>query len=76
MLDSLRRIREQPREVWLFKLADRITNLEPPPPHWPVEKRRAYRVEGELILQELGGASRRLRARLEQRLKDYEVHCS
>ncbi len=34
MADSLRRIREQPREVWLVKLADRITNLAPPPSYW------------------------------------------
>src|SRR5262245_9451528 len=30
MADSLRRIREQPREVWMVKLADRITNLQKP----------------------------------------------
>src|ERR1700760_1741898 len=29
--DSLRRIRAQPREVWMGKLADRIANLEAPP---------------------------------------------
>lgn len=76
MLDSLRRIREQPGEVWLVKLADRITNLEPPPAHWPLEKRRAYREEGDLILRELGAVSRRLRDRLERKLKEYEAHCS
>lgn len=76
MLDSLRRIQEQPREVWLVKLADRITNLEPPPEYWPVSKRRGYLAEGELILQELGSASQRLRARLEQKLKAYVAHCS
>src|SRR5258708_2572005 len=42
MADSLARIRAQPREVAMVKLADRITNLEPPPPKWTVEKRTAY----------------------------------
>jgi len=29
--DSLHRIREQPAEILMVKLADRITNLQPPP---------------------------------------------
>ncbi len=75
MHDSLRRIREQPREVGLVKLADRITNLAPPPEHWPADKRRAYRAEGELILQKLGSASELLRARLERKLSEYAAYC-
>ena len=38
MTDSLARIKEQPREIWMVKLADRITNLQPPPGHWNAEK--------------------------------------
>lgn len=38
MQDSLRRIKSQPREVWMVKMADRITNLQPPPGHWSEEK--------------------------------------
>jgi (p)ppGpp synthase/HD superfamily hydrolase len=38
MADSLRRIREQPIEAWLIKLADRITNLAPPPSYWKPPK--------------------------------------
>jgi len=29
--DSLNRIQDQPHEVWMVKLADRISNLQPPP---------------------------------------------
>ena len=29
--DSLERIKLQPKEIWMVKLADRITNLQPPP---------------------------------------------
>src|SRR5687767_4651807 len=38
MADSLRRIREQPHAVWAVKLADRFTNLAPPPSYWTREK--------------------------------------
>jgi (p)ppGpp synthase/HD superfamily hydrolase len=71
MSDSLERIRRQPAEVWMVKLADRITNLQPPPPHWSQEKCHAYRCEAEVILKELGKASRTLAGRLRQRIADY-----
>jgi len=38
MADSLERIKGQPREIWMVKMADRIVNLAPPPPHWTKEK--------------------------------------
>src|SRR5687767_6146824 len=34
MHDSLTRIKKLQSEVWAIKLADRITNLQPPPVHW------------------------------------------
>ncbi len=75
MADSLARIRAQPREVWTVKLADRISNLEPPPRHWTVEKRKAYRAEAGEILAALREASAPLAARLEQKMREYEQHC-
>lgn len=57
MANSLRRIRDQPREVWLVKLADRITNLEAPPAYWSRDKRARYRDEAMDILAALGAAS-------------------
>ena len=54
MADSLRRIRLQPREVWVVKLANRITNLAPPPAGWSSDKRRAYRDEAIEIADALG----------------------
>jgi (p)ppGpp synthase/HD superfamily hydrolase len=45
MADSLARIKEQPREIGMVKLADRIVNLQPPPSHWSAEKRSKYREE-------------------------------
>ncbi len=72
MPDSLRRIREQPREVWIVKLADRITNLQRPPAHWPVPKARRYRDEAITIRDALGDASPFLRLRMERKLAAYE----
>lgn len=71
MADSLRRIREQPREVWMVKLADRITNLAPPPPHWTPARIAAYRDEAGEILRALGEASPLLAERLAQKIKEY-----
>jgi guanosine-3',5'-bis(diphosphate) 3'-pyrophosphohydrolase len=69
MAESLARIRTQPREVWMVKLADRITNLEPPPAHWTHEKRSKYVAEARAILEALSaahdGLAQRLRAKVE-----------
>lgn len=58
MGDSLRRIAALPAELArtaaIVKLADRITNLQPPPAHWSSEKRAAYQAEARLILAQLG----------------------
>jgi (p)ppGpp synthase/HD superfamily hydrolase len=71
MTDSLRRIRTQPREVWMVKLADRITNLAPPPAHWSRDKRTAYRAEAITIADGLADASPALHARLRARIDGY-----
>jgi (p)ppGpp synthase/HD superfamily hydrolase len=71
MGDSLERIRAQPREVWVVKLADRITNLEPPPPHWTKDKRQKYHAEAKLIRERLRGASVLLEERIDRKIADY-----
>lgn len=71
MADSLRRIKAQPREVWLVKLADRITNLEPAPAHWTAEKRAAYRAEAQVIHDALGEAHAGLAARMREKIANY-----
>ncbi|MBT0895669.1 HD domain-containing protein [Geobacter hydrogenophilus] len=74
LADSLRRIREQSREVWMVKLADRITNLQPPPSYWTTEKRQSYRAEAVSILDSLGEASPCLAGRLREKIDAYAVH--
>jgi (p)ppGpp synthase/HD superfamily hydrolase len=71
MADSLRRIREQPQEVWCVKLADRISNLNGAPPHWSAEKRATYRVEAQQILDALGSAHAGLAQRLAAKILAY-----
>jgi guanosine-3',5'-bis(diphosphate) 3'-pyrophosphohydrolase len=66
MADSLDRIRKRPRAIWCVKMADRITNLAPPPGHWPHGKIVAYCDEARAILDALRNAHAVLAARLEQ----------
>ncbi|RFZ90622.1 bifunctional (p)ppGpp synthetase/guanosine-3',5'-bis(diphosphate) 3'-pyrophosphohydrolase [Mucilaginibacter conchicola] len=74
MADSLARIKNSPKEVWVVKLADRITNLQEPPKHWDKPKKEAYLKEAELILTELKGANAYLEQRLHQKLTDYQAY--
>jgi len=69
MKDSLDRIRQQRHEVWVVKLADRITNLEKTPEHWDIEKRHSYHVEALVILNLLKGGNNYLESRLKQRIE-------
>lgn len=71
MTDCLERIMARPKEVWMVKMADRITNLQPPPASWTAEKVAAYRIEAESILAALGGADSFLAARLAAKIKAY-----
>lgn len=71
MADSLQRIRQQPQEVWLVKLADRISNLQYVPPHWSAAKAAAYREEAQVIADTLGAACPSLRQRLLEHIQRY-----
>ncbi len=71
MPDSLRRIRQQPSEVWMVKLADRICNLGEPRPSWTTERISQYRAEARDIYQALHTASPALAARLQEKIDIY-----
>jgi len=71
MVECLRRIRQQPREIWMVKLADRITNLQPPPPRWSKARIRDYHQESQAIHAALGQASPLLSARLSVKIGEY-----
>lgn len=71
MADSLRRIQTQPPEVWLVKLADRITNLQAPPYYWDRAKIAAYHAEGEQIYHALHSVHFPLATRLAEKIALY-----
>jgi len=71
MADSLRRIIQQPPEIRMVKLADRITNLQPPPAFWTKHKIEKYRAGAFEILNTLGEASDFLSMRLREKIGAY-----
>lgn len=73
MRDSLERIKQQPYEVWMVKLADRIVNLYHPPYYWNEEKIFAYREEALIIHYELKEAHRPLADRLWEKIDKYRL---
>ncbi len=73
MADSLNRIRQQPHEIWMVKLGDRICNLQPAPHYWTADKKVRYREEAGIILSALGEASPYLAARLQAKIDTYNV---
>lgn len=73
LLDSLDRIASSRfKEASIVKLADRITNLQPPPPHWSAEKCEAYAEQARKILIQLGGANQYLAKRLNELTIQYK----
>lgn len=73
MADSLRRIKEQPLEIWMVKLADRISNLQAPTNYWNQDKIIRYREEGIQIYEALKDASPFLSSRLAQAIENYKA---
>ena len=74
MKDSLKRIKLFSPEVWAVKLADRITNLHPPPTHWDKDRKISYRAEAGIILHELKEGNEFLAKRLEEKIEEYEEY--
>jgi (p)ppGpp synthase/HD superfamily hydrolase len=72
MADSLARIQQQLPEIWLVKMADRITNLYHPPYYWDNKKIEAYRREAILIYEALHPASLTLAGRLWEKIEAYQ----
>ncbi len=74
MQDSLTRIQQQPQEIWMVKLADRISNLEPPPHYWTKKKIAQYRQEAIEIHGALHAASEALATRLLDKIERYKAY--
>ena len=54
MPDSLKRIRKQPKEIAIVKMADRMFNMRDRVPTWPKDKQEAYKKEAQMICDALG----------------------
>jgi len=74
MIDSLERIKKQPKEVWAVKMADRVANLGEPPHYWALEKRRRYQEEAQIIWDYLHEANDALAKRLEEKIEEYSTY--
>lgn len=74
MKDSIKRIKDQPKEIWMVKLSDRISNLQQPPTHWNKEKIIRYRNEALMIFEALGIANGYLSSRLRAKISGYEQY--
>lgn len=72
--DSLKRIRQQPYEIWIVKLADRISNLQPPPHFWSQTKIKKYYLQSKQIYESLKSADTYLANRLAGKIKEYEKY--
>jgi len=70
--ESLVRILEEPKEVAIAKLADRISSMLPPPPEWPASRVETILQNAVMIRQMLGEASEFLAARLDRRIALYQ----
>lgn len=72
LLNSLNRIASSKfKEASIVKLADRITNLQPPPPHWSEGKCKAYAEQAKVILSKLGASNVYLSTRLKNQINFY-----
>lgn len=72
--DSLERISQLQKEVSIVKLADRITNLQPPPNHWDKDKIQAYRKDAIMIADALRGKNSYLDHRIQEKIEAYKVY--
>jgi (p)ppGpp synthase/HD superfamily hydrolase len=72
MHDSLERIKKLTDEIGIVKMADRIVNLQEPPPQWPREKIFNYCKEAKLIHQSLKHCNSYLADRLFDKIINYE----
>lgn len=74
MLDSLERIKQQPKEVWIVKMADRTCNLYHPPHYWKNDKILNYQEEGKMIYDALSEANIVMAKRLLSKIEAYHAY--
>lgn len=74
LIDSLVRINKLEKEVGIVKLADRITNLQPPPSFWNKNRVLNYLIEAKLIDKMLSNKNEYLNNRLQRKIAAYKIY--
>ena len=74
MKDSLERIQSQPKEIWMVKMADRISNLQRPPAYWDNDKIKGYCEEALIIYDTLNQGNTIIACRLMTKIEDYKQY--
>ncbi len=74
MEDSIKRIKNSGPETGIVKMADRITNLAPPPGFWSKEKIKQYFHESEMIYDALKSLDHNLAGRLLEKINNYRKY--
>ncbi|MDB4921218.1 HD domain-containing protein [Mucilaginibacter sp.] len=74
--DSIERIILQPKEIWMVKLADRISNLNQPPSTWDKKKIENYYYQSCELYEKLHDCSVELSSRFLIKLKEYKEYFS
>ena len=72
MIDSLNRIKVQPKEIWAVKMADRICNLYAPPYYSDKSKKEKYLEEAKTIYESLKEGNDYLAKRLLGKIETYK----
>jgi len=71
MRDSLERIKKQPKEIAIVKIADRLFNISGRVLSWSKEKQECYKKEAQIICDELGYVSEKVREKLQNQIDKY-----
>ena len=71
MRDSLNRIKQQPFEIAIVKIADRMFNIRDRVESWSEEKQEQYKEEARLISAELGEMFLPAKEALEEQIEKY-----
>ena len=69
--DCVERIKGQPKEVAIVKMADRLINIRKRFSGWTKEKQDAYKIEAQFICDELGYVSKNLKQALQEAINKY-----
>ena len=72
--ESISRILQEPKEIWMVKMADRITNLNPPPSFWTDDKKQHYLEQSVVLYDTFKDANSTLAGRLKQRIEEYKFY--